>query len=258
MAPENESRHRPLLVLGKITDILDAFTLARPVLSLGEIQQATGIPTSTVQRLVSNMVAEGMLDRVEDRLRIGIRMAYWAGAAARGVDVPEPAGPILREIRDGTGETAVLFRAENGYRVCVALAETRHALRREMHVGKLAPLHAGSAGRVLLAWDDALAERVLAGPLEAFTEHTVTDPQVLRGLVARTRRDGFAITSDERDDGASGLSAPVFAASGEIAAAITISGPTTRMPRTRCEEWVDLLVAHAERLTRTLGGRPPT
>ena len=37
---------KPLLVLGKITDILDAFTLQRPVLSLGELQQATGIPTS--------------------------------------------------------------------------------------------------------------------------------------------------------------------------------------------------------------------
>ena len=57
-----------LLVLGKITDILDAFTLQRPVLGLGEIQQATGIPTSTVQRLVSNM------SRVIERLlRFSVR-----------------------------------------------------------------------------------------------------------------------------------------------------------------------------------------
>ena len=146
-----------LLVLGKITDILDAFTLQRPVLGLGEIQQATGIPTSRVQRLVSSMVAEGLLDRVGDRVRIGIRMAYWAGAAARGVDLLELAGPLLRELRDTTGETASLFRAEGRHRVCVAVAETRHALRREMHVGKVIPLHTGSAGRVLLAWAPELA-----------------------------------------------------------------------------------------------------
>ncbi|RZT85933.1 IclR family transcriptional regulator [Pseudonocardia sediminis] len=257
MADGNESRHRPLLVLGKITDILDAFTLARPVLSLGEIQQATGVPASTVQRLVSNMVAEGLLDRVGDRVRIGVRMAYWAGAAARGVDVLELAAPVLREIRDATGETAAFFRVEQGHRVCVAVAETRHALRREMHVGKILPLHAGSAGRVLLAWDDELAEQVLTGPLETLTDHTVTTPEVLRELVGQTRRDGFAITSSERDDGASGLSAPVFAASGEPAGALTISGPTIRMPRDQCEKWVDLLVAQSDRLTRTLGGRPP-
>ncbi|ANY08605.1 IclR family transcriptional regulator [Pseudonocardia sp. HH130630-07] len=248
---------KPLLVLGKITDILDAFTLARPVLSLGEIQQVTGIPTSTVQRLVSNMVAEGLLDRVGDRVRIGVRMAYWAGAAARGVDLLELAGPVLRELRDTTGETAALFRPETGFRVCVAVAETRHALRREMHVGKIIPLHTGSAGRVLLAWDRALADEVLAGPLPTITDHTVTDPALLRTLLTATHRDGFAITTAERDDGGSGLSAPVFDHSGSVAAALTISGPTIRLTRARCEQHVDLLVGAADRLTRTLGGRPP-
>lgn len=248
---------KPLLVLGKITDILDAFTLQRPVLSLGEIQHATGIPASTVQRLVSNMVAEGLLDRVGDRVRIGVRMAYWAGAAARGVDLLELAGPVLRELRDTTGETAALFRAENGFRVCVAVAETRHALRREMHVGKIIPLHTGSAGRVLLAWDPVLAEEVLAGPLETLTDYTVTDPERLRALIAATRRDGFAITAAERDDGGSGLSAPVFDHAGAVTAALTISGPTIRLTRERCEQYVELLVGAADRLTRTLGGRPP-
>ena len=44
------SKQQPLLVLGKITEILDAFSLAHPEMTLGEIQQATGLPTSTVQR----------------------------------------------------------------------------------------------------------------------------------------------------------------------------------------------------------------
>jgi hypothetical protein len=48
------SSQQPLLVLGKITEILDAFSLSRPSMTLGEIQQATGLPVSTVQRLVSN------------------------------------------------------------------------------------------------------------------------------------------------------------------------------------------------------------
>jgi len=64
------ANHQPLLVLVKITEILDAFSLARPSLTLGEIQQATGFPTSTVQRLVTNMVAQGLLDRAGDQIRI--------------------------------------------------------------------------------------------------------------------------------------------------------------------------------------------
>jgi DNA-binding IclR family transcriptional regulator len=244
-------------VLGKITQILDAFSLARPALTLGEIQHVTQLPTSTIQRLVTNMVAQGLLDRSGDQIRIGLKLAYWAAPAVKGVDVLTIVNPVLREIRDATGETACFFREEQGYRVCVALAETRHALRRDMYVGKLLPLHAGSAGRVLLAWDDELAERVLSRPLEPITDATVTDPELLRDLVGQTRKDGYAITTAEREDGSSGLAAPIFDSATQLVGALAISGPTIRMPLSRCEEWVDLLLSYAEKLTRTLGGRYP-
>ncbi|WP_460696397.1 IclR family transcriptional regulator [Nocardia thraciensis] len=251
------SKNQPLLVLVKITEILDAFSLARPSMTLGEIQQATGFPTSTVQRLVTNMVAQGLLDRVGDQIRIGLRMSYWAATAVKGLDLLSIANPVLREIRDRTGETACLFRAEHGFRVCVAIAETRHALRRDMYVGKIIPLYAGSAGRILLAWNSELVESVLSAPLEPLTEGTVTSPDELRALVAQAKADGYAITTGEREDSASGLSAPVFDASGDVVAAVTISGPTIRMPQAQCEAWVDLLVGYAEQITRTIGGRLP-
>ena len=149
-------------MLGKITEILDAFSLSRPSMTLGEIQQATGLPTSTVQRLVSNMVAQRLLDRVGDQIRVGARMAYWAATAMKDLDVLTVVNPVLKEIRDKTGETACFFKVEQTFRVCVAIAETHHALRRDMYVGKVIPLHAGSASRVLLAWNPDLAEQILA------------------------------------------------------------------------------------------------
>ena len=155
------SKQQPLLVLGKITEILDAFSLSRPSMTLGEIGQATGLPTSTVQRLVSNMVAQRLLDRVGDQIRIGARMAYWAATAVKDLDVLSVVNPVLKEIRDKTGETACFFKVEQTFRVCVAVAETHHALRRDMYVGKVIPLHAGSASRVLLAWNPDLADQIL-------------------------------------------------------------------------------------------------
>jgi DNA-binding IclR family transcriptional regulator len=250
-------RQQPLLVLGKITEILDAFSLARPSMTLGEIQQATGLPTSTVQRLVSNMVAQGLLDRAGDQIRIGTRMAYWAATAVKDLDVLAVVNPVLKEIRDKTGETACFFKVEQNFRVCVAIAETRHALRRDMYIGKVIPLHAGSASRVLLAWNPELAEKILAAPLEQLTEFTVTSPEELRRHIARAKADGYAITTGEREDSASGLSAPVFDSAGDVLGALTISGPTIRMPRQQCEAWVDLLVGYAEQVTRTIGGRIP-
>lgn len=247
----------PLLVLAKISDILDSFSLARPELTLAEIRDSTGLPTSTVQRLVGNLVGHGFIDRADDRYRIGVRMAYWAAPATRGMEVLDIIGPLLKSLRESTGETTCFFKAEQHYRVCVAMAETRHALRREMHLGKILPLHAGSAGRVLLAWDTELMDSVMRDPLESITDSTITTSEDLEAAVKRTRTEGFAITVGEREDGASGLSAPVFDSAAALVGAVTISGPTLRMPRETCEAWVEPLLATAENMTRLIGGRFP-
>ena len=248
---------KPLLVLSKIRVILDAFSLAKPALTLGELRAATGFPTSTVQRLVANLVAEGFLDRDGDRYRIGATMAYWAAPASRGIDRLRAVTPALQELRALTGETACFFVREGPYRVCVAIEETSHAIRREMHVGKVVPLQAGSAGRVLMAWDDDALTEVLAGPLESFTELSVTDPETLRADVEQVRRDGWSYTEGERDEGAAGLSAPVFDAAARLVGAMTISGPTSRVTRASADAWADELVRSAETATRLLGGRLP-
>jgi DNA-binding IclR family transcriptional regulator len=248
---------KPLLVLGKIRGILDAFTLAKPALTLSELRTATGFPTSTVQRLVANLVAEGFLDRDGDRYRIGVTMAYWAAPASRGIDRLRAVTPALQELRDVTGETACFFVREGPYRVCVAMVETQHAIRREMHVGKIVPLQAGSAGRVLMAWDDDALRTVLAGPLEAFTELTVTDPDRMRANVEGVRRAGWSYTEGDRDEGAAGLSAPVFDGQSRLVGAMTISGPVSRVNRPSAEGWAEQLIRLAETATRLLGGRLP-
>lgn len=248
---------QPLLVLGKITAILDAFTLTTPTRTVAEIRDATGLPTSTTHRLVGNLVEHGFLDRVGDIYRIGARMAFWAGPAVRSRDFTELLLPQLNALRDATGETACFFRAEQGSRVCTGLAETRHGLKQEMYVGKIQPLHVGSSGRVILAWRNDLLEQVTAQHLPALTEATITDPDMLRKAIHETRAKGFAITVGERLEAASGLAAPVFDPHGALVGAMTVMGPTLRMPLERCAAMVDDVVSAAEGLTASLGGRRP-
>jgi len=245
----------PLLVLAKITAILDAFTLERPSMTAAEIRRATGIPASTAHRLLANLVEHGFLDRAGDDYAIGARMAFWAGPAVRARALGDLLPPQLVALRDVTGETACFFIPERGARVCVGVAETLHGLKRAMYVGRIQPLHVGSAGRVILAWRPELLEQVLAAPLEAMTGSTITDPDALRAVVERTRADGYAITAGERVEAASGVSAPVFDAHGTLAGALTVMGPTLRLTEDRCAELIDDVVAAADRLTASLGGR---
>lgn len=255
-APVGNPPQQPLLVLAKITEILNVFSLSKPSMTLRELRAATGLPASTVQRLVANMVGSGFLDRDGERVRIGMRMAYWAAAASKDYDPITVIRPVLRDLRDSTGETACFFTLEGDQRVCVAMAETHHPLRREMHVGRVLPLSVGSAGRVLLAWSRGVEAR-LGDALPQITEQSVTDPDELHRLVRKARSDGYAITTGERDDSASGLAAPVFDANSDLVGALMIHGPTLRLPVERCEQLLDPLIEAAERITRTLGGHVP-
>ncbi|WP_245974880.1 IclR family transcriptional regulator [Corynebacterium alimapuense] len=186
-----------------------------------------------------------------------MKMAYWAAPATRGVEVLELFNPLLKELRDLTNETVCFFRSERDYRVCVAMAETRHTLRRAMRVGAILPLYAGSAGQVLLAWTPELLQRIKETPLQQLTEATITSAEELEATVKKTRRDGFSITTGQREDGASGISAPVFDSAGAAVGALTISGPTMRMSYDICEGWIEELLSTAERMTRLIGGRLP-
>lgn len=78
MASEQGSGTSPLLVLHKVAEILDCFSVAEPEPTLQQIIRQTGLPSSTCQRLVQNMVREGFLDRDGDQYRIGIGMVRWA------------------------------------------------------------------------------------------------------------------------------------------------------------------------------------
>lgn len=253
----NETSVTPLLVLRKITSILDAFSLAQPELSLSEIRSATGVPHSTVQRLVANMVQEGILDRHGDRYRVGVRMAHWAAPATQGLDFLELLTPVLRRLRDELGETACIFRESQGKRVCIALAETRRMLRRVVQVGEIMPLHVGSAGRVLLAWNPDVAEQIYRSGLHSLTDQTITDAASLEAAVAKTKAEGFAITTGERVSGASGISAPIFGPQAELFGALTVMGPAMRMPYDVCASWVESVLAAAEESTRVIGGTIP-
>ncbi|WP_231945008.1 IclR family transcriptional regulator [Agrococcus jejuensis] len=246
---------RPLLVLDKVRAILDAFTPERPALTLGDLRRATGIPTSTLQRLAANMVEDGFLDRSDDVLRVGVRMLHWSAPALQGIGIVDLAQPILRSLRDETGETACLFRESSGMRVCIAVAESLHPLRRSMSPGETMPISAGSAGRVLLAWNAELADHTLSGELSSFTPSSVVDPADLREHVERARTDGFAVTVGERELGISSVSAPVFGARGELVGALGVLAPTLRLPESATGSAVAAVVAAADALTRLLGGR---
>jgi DNA-binding IclR family transcriptional regulator len=232
-------QHSGIGVIDKAAVILDA--TARSPVTLGELVDATGLPRATAHRLAVALEVHRLLARDGDgRFVLGPRLGELAAA------LPDPvvaaAGPVLVWVRDESGESAQLYRRDGDVRVCIAAAERTSGLRTTVLVGARLPLTAGSGAQVLCAWLDATTLADLL-PRAAFTERVLAD----------VRRRGWAQSVAQREAGVASVSAPVRAPqTGEVVAAISISGPIERLGRAPGQRYAPILVAGARRLTSAL------
>lgn len=219
----------PLLVLGKVTEILNCFSIESPEPTLQQIARQTGLPPSTCQRLVQNMVREGFLDRDGDRYRIGLRLVRWAMPGTFGLDVVRLVRPILQDLRDQTGETTCLYLRDGAVRTVVAVAETRHVVMRQFLVGQVMPIHAGAPGKIFLAFDPDTREAMIDTELTRFTPTTPDTWEQLDEQARVARSQGFFAAFGERNGDVGSISAPVFNHTGRLAAVLGLGFPTQRI-----------------------------
>jgi DNA-binding IclR family transcriptional regulator len=92
------------------------------------------------------------------------------------------------------------------------------------------PLYCTAAGRVLLAFaDEKFRDSYLrSAKLVRQTPETLTDRKELLKELERIRRTGFASSVNQLFEGSAGISAPIFAAGGQVIAAIAIGAPAER------------------------------
>lgn len=231
-----------VLLLDKVVAILSAAADAPQ--SLAELVERTGIPRPTAHRLAVALEGHGLLARDQSgRFTIGPTVTVLA-ASAVGDPLIAAAAPILRQLRDRTGESCQVYRRQGDQRLCVAAAERPSGLRDSVPTGALLPMTAGSAAQVLLAWE----QPELADP---FLEHASFDAAAL----ARVRQRGWAASVAEREAGVASVSAPVRDAAGAVVAAISASGPIERFGRNPGSVHAGTVASAAAELTAVLAGR---
>jgi IclR family transcriptional regulator, acetate operon repressor len=126
----------------------------------------------------------------------------------------------------------------------------------ENWVGRRTPLHASSAGKVLLAWMDAEdRRRVLRRPLQRFTADTIVTPAALRIELARVFDEGHARSFEELEVGMHAVAVPVLSADGTVGSSLSVTGPAYRMPRRRARAVVGELREGAAEIAAKLGYR---
>ncbi len=240
-------------VLVKVADIMDLLSSTREALSVSEIARRLGMPRATLHRLIAALEEQHLVESSHGRLRPGIRLVHWANEAWESSDLRRLAHPVLEGIVRETGETAALFVRVGTERICLDRVEGLGLLRSTTRIGESSPLHLGSSGKILLAfsakgeWPQLLRESRARFPDSPSRD--LPDLEAIRAL-------GYVISSGDRDDALSSLSVPVLDSTGGARAALSISGPASRLTVARLEGCIGLLQGAAAHLQGALRRQP--
>ena len=226
-----------------------------------ELAHRMGEPKSTVQRLLQTLEATGMVVQDPDTLgyALGPLTLQLGMVCLRRIDLRREAVPVMRGLRDATGETVGLNVRVGDARMYIEQIESRLQLRAKAELGAPYALHVGSPGRVLLAFlPRAEIDRILAATLLPSLGRAPKREADLLALLAEIRSAGYATAFEETIAGLNTIAAPVRDHRGDVAAALSVSGPAGRFGAERMEEVRPLLLDAAEEIGFRLGHGQPT
>src|SRR3954471_22343180 len=230
----------PPSMVERMTLILGAFDGATPRLTLQEIADRSGLPRSTVHRILDQLVRLRWLDHTGGGYRLGMRSLELGGLAVAHNELREATAPLLHDLHMRTSTTAHLAVLDRLDIVYLDRVAGRHGAAVATRVGGRTPAHATAAGKAILAWTDPrqVESMYRANKLVVRTPRTLTTLEALQQeLVAIRARGGLAYDREESAAGVACVAAPLRG-SGRAVAAISLSGFADRMDLPRLAPFV--------------------
>ena len=215
--------------------LLATFSVAKNALTLVELADLTKLYKSTVLRLLASLMHRGLVQQRSDgRYALGPEVARLHAAYASSFSLAAVVMPVLQSMVAATGESAAFHVRQGQARLCLYRIDSPHPVRDHIKAGDLLPIDRGAGARVLDAF--AAKQERLPGQRNA---------QLAKAVAKR----GYFAGIGDREPEVAGISAPVFAAGGKLAGALTLTTPANRYQ----EAHVPYVLAAATALSKALG-----
>ncbi|HZT72195.1 MAG TPA: IclR family transcriptional regulator [Terriglobales bacterium] len=238
--------------------VLEAFQGQSDV-SLRDLTRRAGMVKSSVYRILFTLERLGYVERGTSGYSVSPKLTLLAGDGGRPLrGLGDMALPFMREVLRRFQETVNLGVLEEGEVVYLRVLESPHPFRLAAHAGMRSPVYSSALGKSLLAHRTrAEVEEVLRlKPPRALTPRTVRNKFDFFRELDRVRLRGYAVDNEEDARGARCVGVPVMGADGKVAAALSISGPSSRVAASRDREFAEALRQAARQIETLLGYAP--
>jgi len=240
-------------VIERMMSLLAALSRHATPVNLKQLATETRLHPSTAHRILSVMVDNRLVDRIEPgTYRLGIRLLELGSLVKSRINVRQEALVHMQRLHLELGETVNLSVRHDDEVVYIERTAGSNSMMRVVQIiGARAPLHITAVGKLFLAEDgpEKCAEYARRTGLPRYTENTLTDADTLAQEIEKIRRQGYAFDNEEAEKGVSCIGAGIYNDDGRLVAGLSVSAPADRLNRA----WASQVRQTAEKISRAIG-----
>ncbi|HEV7321239.1 MAG TPA: IclR family transcriptional regulator [Ensifer sp.] len=243
--------------ISKALTLLDTISRLEREAGLSDIARHCALDKATTRRFLVELEKHGFVEQDPETRRYRLGGAPVRLARIRETRFPylSVATPFARELANLTGETVHLSEHAAGRLSTIHVEDSQRAHRVIVDVGSILPYHATASGLGFLAFcPQKDIDAAISAPLQAFTDHTLTDPAALRQTLGETLRRGYSICHHGLETGVVSVAAPIRAPGSPPVGAIAVAAPSTRAEKETVEQMGRAAMATARRISERLFG----
>jgi DNA-binding IclR family transcriptional regulator len=240
-------------VIDRMMGLLRALSAHPTPANLKQLATETRLHPSTAHRILSVLVANRLVDRIEPgTYRLGIRLLELGNLVKSRLSVRQEALPHMQDLHQELGETINLSVRHDDEVVYIERTSGSNAMMRVIQIiGARAPLHITAVGKIFLAEDgpEKCTEYARRTGLPRYTDNTLTDIDALSKELEKVRRLGYAFDNEEAEKGVSCIGSGIYNDDGKLVAGLSVSAPSDRLNKA----WAAQVRLAAEKISGAIG-----
>jgi IclR family acetate operon transcriptional repressor len=241
--------------------LLDAMAQDPYTFTLTGIATLLSVPKSSAHRLLSTLIAAGLVERdtARERYQLAGKVLWLGTAYLRNSDVYRAGFAVVDDLARRAKAMSHLAVWDNDAVLYLGTMGAPRSLNLFADTGERRTVHATALGKAMLAYrPDADLQRIISSGCAQFTGRTITTLRGLRKEVDRIRALGYALDDEEGVPGLRCVAAPIRDRRAQVVAAISVSAPCSQITNEELPRFARLVEEAAIRVSVHLGYRPPT
>ena len=218
--------------LDRAVSVLEVLGESDTPLSLAEICQRMSLHKSTAHRSLMVLERSALIERtMENRFRLGLKLYELGNRAVEQIDLRARVHPYFRRLSMQVGETVHLSVLQKTSVVYLDKVEPNRRVCMSSKIGTSNPVYCTSMGKAMLAFQpiETIEQIIAKIRFVRYTPKTISSREALMKALERVRRRGYAIDDEEIELGVRCIGAPIFNEHHRAIAAVSISGPASRI-----------------------------